>query len=328
MDIQKDIEQHHKHKQVRHDDQKYRAALERIAELERTVEAYTALAEDTTACTITPDTTPSHGEATAIAIASDWHVEEVVDPKTVQGRNKYNPKIAKDRAQRFFQKIVRMTDKERKDVTINNLILHLGGDFISGNIHDELLESCAMRPVEAVLYAQELLSGGLGFLEEHGKFKRIVVVCSHGNHARITPKKHIATTSGNSLELGLYHALARKHTACRWLIERGYHTYLSVYGKRFRFHHGDAIRYNGGVGGMTIPLMRAIYQWNQQEPADLDLLGHMHSYTPARRFIVNGSLIGFNAFAVHIKAEYQPPIQAFFLWDKVRGPTIHAPLLL
>ena len=38
-------------------------------------------------------------------------------------------------------------------------------------------------------------------------------------------------------------------------------------------------------------------------------------------FISNGSLIGYNAFAVKIGASYEPPRQAFCLIDSKRGKT-------
>jgi len=46
-----------------------------------------------------------------------------------------------------------------------------------------------------------------------------------------------------------------------------------------------------------------------------------------RRFVVNGSLIGYNAFALSIKAEYEPPSQAFFLIDKKRFRSVTIPIL-
>jgi hypothetical protein len=43
---------------------------------------------------------------------------------------------------------------------------------------------------------------------------------------------------------------------------------------------------------------------------------------------VNGSLVGYNAFALSIKAGFEPPKQAFFLIDKSVGKTVVTPIIL
>ena len=42
--------------------------------------------------------------------------------------------------------------------------------------------------------------------------------------------------------------------------------------------------------------------------------------------IVNGSLIGWNAYAQSIRAQFEEPRQAWFLVDKARGKTLVSPL--
>jgi len=54
----------------------------------------------------------------------------------------------------------------------------------------------------------------------------------------------------------------------------------------------------------------------------------LHQFKDGGNFICNGSLIGYNAFALSIKADYEKPKQAFFLVDKKRGKSIVAPIWL
>lgn len=277
---------------------------------------------------ILPHKSSHTSEATAVAVLSDFHVEEEVMSKKVSGLNKYNLDIAKQRSERVFQRIERMIRKERQDVEIKTLVLFLGGDFISGNIHEELLSTCLLRPIEAIMFAQELLESGVRFLLEHTDLQ-IVCVCHVGNHSRLTRKVHYGTEQGNSLEYMMYHAMRSRfldEKRITFNIAEGYHTYLPVYDWTVRFHHGHNIRYWGGVGGLTIPLNKAIHQWNLTKQATCDVLGHFHEAMSMRRFVVNGSLIGFSPFAIAMKAEYQPPIQQFFLLDKKRGRTVEIPL--
>jgi hypothetical protein len=45
-------------------------------------------------------------------------------------------------------------------------------------------------------------------------------------------------------------------------------------------------------------------------------------------FVSNGSIIGHNAYAISIKADYEKPRQTLVLIDKKRGKTIVAPILV
>lgn len=315
----------------RFEQKKYEVALARIHELETRLGLFDRIEQHKEHPTIEPQhDLKDSGIATVFAIGGDWHVDEIVDSKKVQGRNMYNPNVAKRRASTFFQRIVRLTDKERQDIPIDHLVLCLLGDFISGNIHDELLENTSMCPIEAIIFAEELLVAGIEFLQNHGKFKKITVICKSGNHARITKKLRFSTEAGNSLEYGLYHALARKFPNCEWIIEPGYLTYYRIYGRTIRIHHGWAIRSCGGVGGIYPALLRREYQWNIQEPAQHSLLGHFHTYTSVGRgnIIINGSLIGFNPFAETLGLSPEPPTQALFLLDRKRGVTVQIPILV
>jgi hypothetical protein len=312
----------------RHNDRKYKEALATIHSLEREIEAYRVLSVPPSKRVIKRlqgSTKTSQG--TAIAIASDWHIEEVVKPSTVQGKNRYNPNIAQERADTFARKLVMLTARNRSDTRVDNLVLILGGDFISGSIHEELAENNALAPMEAILLAQDMLDACIRYVKEHGAFKRIVVICKDGNHSRTTKKMYHASRTGNSLEWAMYQNLAKRHTDIEWVIEDSYLTYYRVYDKVLRIHHGDAIRYIGGVGGLEVPMKRAYYQWNMTEPADINVCGHFHQYMPGYN-TVNGSLIGYNAYAAQNKFAYQPPMQAYLLLDSERGVTVHSPILV
>lgn len=129
-------------------------------------------------------------EATAVALASDWHVEELVEPSTINGMNTYNTTIARQRSVEFFRGILWMIRNSRTGATdeygfsIKNLVLWLGGDLISGYIHEELMESNELSPTEATLFAQDLIVSGIDFLLKHGELEKIIIPCSYGNHGR------------------------------------------------------------------------------------------------------------------------------------------------
>lgn len=269
-------------------------------------------------------------EATAFLIASDWHYEEEVVASTVNGLNSFNLNIANKRIEKFFQNSLKLIKMAQQDVTIKNIVLALLGDFISGNIHEDILMSCKLQPIIACREVQKQIASGIDFLLENTDCD-LVIPCCVGNHSRITKGQMIANEIGNALETGIYGNLAwyyEKNKRVKFILQGGYHVYLDVYDKKIRFHHGHDIRYMGGIGGLYIPVNKAIAQWNKGIRADIDVFGHWHQSKMDGHFISNGSLIGYNAYAISIKADYEDPQQIFFLIDKERGRTVIAPILL
>jgi hypothetical protein len=269
-------------------------------------------------------------EATAFMVASDWHIEETVEAKTINGLNNYNLFIAKERAKQFFQNGVKLLKKEQQNAKIKNLVLALIGDFISGNIHEELLESCSLRPAEASIEATNYIISGIQYILDNTDVN-IIIPCHVGNHSRITKKIHVSTEKGNSLETIMYYFMKnhfKGNKRVEFLISESYLSYLNVNGFVVCFQHGHAIKFGGGVGGLTIPVNKAIAQWEKMKRADLYVFGHFHTFLDGGNFICNGSNIGYNSYAVMIKASYEQPKQSFFLIDHKRNcKTVVCPIL-
>lgn len=267
-------------------------------------------------------------EATVFMVASDWHMEERVDPAAVNWLNEYDTSIAARRAQRFFQTGLRLTQIIQQDVRVNTIVLPLLGDFITNQIHEDNAESNQELPVNAVIMAQNHIASGIQFLLDNSECS-LVIPCHSGNHGRTTDRVHHAGEHGHSLEFFMYKNLEAHFAGnkrVQFLVSPGYHSYMDVYGMRIRLHHGHAIQYRGGVGGIYIPVNKAIAQWNKAKPADLDVFGHFHQMRDGSNFVSNGSLIGWSTYSVRIKADFEPPRQAFFVVDNKHGKTCTWPI--
>lgn len=272
-------------------------------------------------------------EATAVALLSDIHCEEHVDPETVNGINEFNMKIAGESIDRYFTKLLHLINHERHTVPIPHLVMGWLGDFISGYIHEELLEDNEVSPTEACRWLLSHLCNGVDLLLAEGNFAKITIVCKMGNHGRTTQKKRVATAYKNSFEWLLYHFMAwhyqnKGEKKVEWVIEKGYHTYLPIYQFPCRFHHGDEMRYFGGVGGISIPVNKAISDWNKLRPVYLDFFGHFHTMLDLGNWVSNGSIIGHNAFGIKIKAKPERPQQALSIIDKEHGKTKTIPIFV
>jgi hypothetical protein len=260
------------------------------------------------------------GGATVIVALSDWHVEERVDPQTVNGLNDYDLDVADRRIAELAERFATLLEHERQLVSVDHVVVWLGGDFLSGHIHEDTAEMAQLAPLAATRWAGERIRGFLDMVA--GMAKRVTVATSSGNHGRSTPKLRIGTEMDHSFEQDLYLRLAAedRQPNIDWQVGTGYLNIVDLDGFRVRFHHGHAVSYGGGVGGITIPTNKAIAAWDRIDRADLTVFGHWHQFSWLRssRYVSNGSLIGHSAYATRIKASYEPPCQAFIVVDHGR----------
>lgn len=294
---------------------KYAAALEQLSREQDAVANLTALSGIGARKIKRARPPRSSSEATAILVCSDWHVEERVDPATNVPGNEYTLEIADQRIKQLAQRASMLIEHERSLTGIRRVVVAALGDFITGQIHDDLVETTQLSPLAATRWAGERLSGVIDAMHE---IAPVMVVTASGNHGRTTQKPRIATENDHSFEQHLYltMAAAERRKWVSWQIGKGYLNIADLDGFLIRFHHGHAIRFGGGVGGLTIPANKAISNWNISRRVALDVFGHWHTFSwLPYRFVANGSLIGHNAFADRIKAEFQPPSQSLIIVD-------------
>lgn len=309
---------------------KYKAAIELIEQQNTELGILAELESGmNTTLVIEPKEGSGTSEAIPVIVASDWHSEEIVTAAQTAGLNEYNLDIADARITTFWQSALRLVRLLNQDVHIHTVMVALLGDFITNDIHEELVENVALRPTQAIIWVQDRIIAGLNLLLNNSSYN-FTIVCRVGNHSRTTHKTFFSQENGHSLEHLLYIHLAayyRHEPRLQFVIQDGYHLYSTVYGRKLRFHHGHAINYQGGVGGIFIPAFKAIAQWDKGQQANLDVFGHFHQTKDGGKFLCNGSLIGYNAYAMRIKADYEQPQQTLFLVDKRRGVTCKWPIL-
>jgi len=255
-----------------------------------------------------------------VVLLSDIHCEERVDPETVNGLNDYSLDVCQLRLNELHERFFRLLEHERQLAKIDRVVVWLGGDFLSGHIHDDTAELAQLAPLAATRWIGERLRAFIDAVADSAK--SVVVATNSGNHGRSTEKLRIGTEMEHSFEQHLYLTLAssEKRKNVRWQVGTGYLNYVDLDGFLVRFHHGHAIKYGGGIGGITIPTNKAIAAWDAVKRADLTCFGHWHQFQWLRagRYVANGSVIGHSAYATRIKAAYEPPCQACIVIDHGR----------
>ena len=266
-----------------------------------------------------------------VAPATDWHVEETILSSSVNGKNHFNLKEAESRIRRYYSKIIELIDWQNNLAPVAELWHPMLGDMLTGYIHEELVESNSLSPTEACVFLQDMICPGIDLLLKETKLPIFIPTCV-GNHGRTTMKKRIKTSCSNSYEWLLYMTLAKlyeKNPRVTWDVGTAYHNTQTIMGRKVRFHHGDGLRYNGGVGGITIPVNKSIAQWDKVSAADFDIFGHWHTFMSCYpKWVSCGSLMGYSEYSVEIKAEFQHPTQTFIVMDRRYGLTQVTPIFL
>lgn len=316
-------------RQLRTLEAKYKLAIHELAESHVRNDLVLGLSEERHRIAFEKLAAKPGSHSTPIAVMTDWHIEERIDPETIDGKNEFNLEIAAKRVKKAFAKVAEQIERLQSFARMKEMVLPLLGDMIAGYIHEELRESNYLSPTEAVLFAQDQITAGIDFLLKHSGAKRILIPCCHGNHGRTSPLKVVSTSYKNSFEWNMYHNLARLYRnepRVAFKIENGIHNWMTIQGHDVRFHHGDHIRYSGGVGGISIPVNKKLSQWNKARVAALDVFGHYHQFVDCWRWVCCGCLVGYNQYAVSVGAEYQEPTQTLIVMSKEYGKVMAIPI--
>lgn len=306
---------------------------EQVSLVERTRKAEAALAslEELRAIPeLPPLVMPKSGHKkrnmAAVVLASDWHVGELVEAGRVGGKNSYDMKEAKKRVEAFFRGVVKLLRHNNQEGEIKTLVLALMGDLLHGALHADKNEKLAATPNESLLALEGWLERGVKLLLEEGI--QLKMPCVVGNHGRTVKKLSANVYTDYNLEHILYCHLAQRIPEVQWGIGQDEHQNINVLGYGLHFYHGTNVRFQGGTGGLSVPLLRNAPKWDTVQPADYHCIGHWHQQRDFGKCLVNGSLVGYDAFARSLPAEYEPPRQTFFLLDQVHGKCTVSPIWL
>ena len=271
--------------------------------------------------------------ATPVAFFSDAHFDEVVDAAQVNGVNAYDREIAGERLELFFRNTVELARDYLKGLDYDGIVLPMGGDIFTGNIHDELKQTNEGTMMEAVLHWLGPVEAGIKLLAE--EFGAVYVPVVVGNHPRNTVKPIYKGRVRDNFDW-LFARLMERDLAddkrITFAISEAPDCDFQIYGYRFTLTHGDQFKGGSGIAGLLSPMMIGDARKRKRaqairRPYDYLLMGHWHQmFVNVKGVVVNGSLKGYDEYAFNNNFEFEPPRQAFFLVDPDRGITITAPI--
>lgn len=277
---------------------------------------------------------------TPVLVLSDTHYDEVVNPTEMFGLNKYDRDIAHDRTRRAFEGAVTLPQRYiGASLKKRGIVVAHGGDLITGEIHDELVETNEAKPPDTILEFVDDYVAGLRLLrKEYGKVHVVVV---DGNHDRLYKKKRSKGAARDSWSWLFWQIVAREFrnmTTVSFQIPEGRDVIFPVHDTRFLLHHGDEFRGGGGIAGPLTPIAIGHYRksrkhadavrytGNDKLRFDLILQGHVHHRNSIPGVVTVGALKGYDEFAHTKNFPFEPASQELLIVTPERGVTFQAPI--
>ncbi len=258
----------------------------------------------------------TQGRSILIAHTSDLHAGEKIDPGEIQGLNAYSIDIARDRMRRYFEAVCTIGPRWLHGSPCDGVLLTMGGDLISGDIHDELSRTNDLTSHEQVAAVIEIYAAGIKMLLD--TFGAVHVVAVPGNHGRTTVKPTAKLAARLSYDI-LAASMLRQQTPdprVTWQIADGIDVRTPIYGRTILTTHGDRMGTGGGMGfaGPELPILRGAHKVRLQSfsagmDCDLILSGHYHTSTNLRGVLANGSVPGYSEYGNGLRAALEPPQQ-------------------
>lgn len=338
--VQSQIQERRLRDEIRALKDKEREYINRIISLENIRENVMKLSAALEAPAIIPPTKRNSkgGNRTAILHISDVHAGEHVSLYEMDGLNSFDEHILVSRLERLFQKTVSLLTEHWSGDPVQELIICLGGDMIDNNLREESRRGGSMAVIPSVKLVSETLAGGFAFLRKHLPKVPIRVYTSPGNHGRLTLKPHIVEGNIDNLDIlvswGIEKILGHM-PGVRFYYSGSGELLFNVYGWWFLLRHGhEGAGGTGGTYGPVYKQVRGMYKAHtsygrRNRGFNWVLQGHDHTHVWIPFGFANGSVVGYNPYAMRkLQADPSPALQNLFIVEQQLGVIAMQPLYL
>lgn len=278
------------------------------------------------------DTGASGKRGIPTMIWSDWHRGEIVRPEEVNGLNHFNFRIHDARVKRLVDTTIDLCYNHmgKAKTVYPGAVVMLGGDFVNGDIHEELQINADRTTQQNINEMTDVLAAAIELMAT--KFGNVFCPCVVGNHGRNTRKPRMKGRVYTNHEWNIYVNLERYFRKSRnvsFLVPSGVDAYFPVVGTRYLLTHGDSLGVKGGDGiiGAIGPIMRGSIKVGSSEAQvgrdiDMIVMGHWHQTLWLPSAIVNGALKGYDEYArLQLRAPYSRPSQSLWFTHPEHGIT-------
>jgi len=257
--------------------------------------------------------------STLCCLWSDWHIGECISKIEISGINEFSPAIASRRV----KQLISSTKKYIQTISPSSVYIMGLGDYISGNIHSELLEGSTQGVVEQVEFAGDLIGSAYTEISECTDRPVHFYGLATDNHGRLEKKpRYKGRYKSNLSYLTLQYAksIIPKDSRKTFHILPQIAVTIPCRDVNILITHGDQIKTYTGIPyyGIERFYSRELIKCHrgQRKLFDYVCMGHFHSPTLLNRnLIINGSLVGISEYGA-AKGYYSEPCQLLLLFEK------------
>jgi len=255
---------------------------------------------------------------------TDLHNGEVTKKDEVDGFGSFSPAIFDARLQDLGRKVLAQSAVLRAGYNIPKLHILGTGDYISGDIHEELQVTNAYpAPVQAVTCGLRL--GALvEMLAPHFADVQFDMI-TLDNHGRMGRKNQAAEGGENNWGYVVAHIVKQylgRHANVQVNIHAKASALVPIGSERYLLFHGHQIKGWAGIpyyGFDRRVAMEAVKRMNAQDSGFTKMvIGHFHTAMDSPNWLIGGSLSGTNAFD-HGAGRHAPAHQTSWLVHPSHG---------
>jgi hypothetical protein len=266
------------------------------------------------------------GPVSLVEHFTDIHYGAIQLASEIENFGEYSPEISKERVDRFGGKVIDWTATLRNSYNIDELVVFITGDLISGDIQRLEVTNAFPCPVQSVNVAY-VLAEVLAKQACHFPKVRVEFICVD-NHARLTQKpqsREAGLNNWNYVIGNLMKEILKRVSNIEFNIYPMVQKSVDVKGHRFLIMHGNGIQGWGGIPYYGIERRTAKEAVKRMNLADeykfsKIVLGHFHAPLNHPYFLIGGSVSGTEAYD-HSEGRHSPPMQTAWLVHPKYGET-------
>lgn len=247
----------------------------------------------------------------ALIHATDWQLGK----KTAS----YGVETCGVRMERFVEKVLHITEIQRKHHPVREAVLMLGGDMVEGlDIFPGQAWEIEAHLFEQLFEASRIIEHMVRHLDNY--FERVRVVCEFGNHGRIG--RYGANPRGDNIDRMAYRIVedrTKDLKSVTWQSSDDWYQHFAIGEYRVLLVHGDEIRTYSGTP--LFGIIKRVSAWSAGIVPQFDdcYMGHWHN--PAsitigngNRVFITGSPESGNVYAQeHLAAQARPSQRLHFI---------------
>jgi len=288
---------------------------------------YRAVKEDIASVKYVPVNKPkieraSKGEEVAVAVLADWQLAKVTPD--------YNSQVCEERINLFAEKVIQLTEIQRKDHPVKELRIWALGDIIEG----ELIFPGQSFLVDGGLYRQITVDGPRimknfinKMLENFEKVTFVGVIGNHGSIGGRARRDHDPETNGDRMLYRITQLMFEKEKRIEFKIpdgrgERHWYAIDKIGNYKAMLCHGDQF---GSLSAFH-SFQKKAYGWKigaLNEDFDDIFIGHFHTPTKMTfntvQLRISGSPESVNTYAAEVLAAAGRPSQSLYFVHPEKG---------